>query len=137
MSEEQKAEYVAHCAGCGGPLQRTAAMGPWGCSTKRCAGNLGPPARPEFEAFKARVLENPEARAAYEKAQRRRDPEVYIDTNDWWIGYYRGDSHHYVCPLPTVVIRWRRRTPIRPDMPPPAQPSSATAATPHHETGTG
>lgn len=22
----------------------------------------------------------------------------YIDTNDWWIGYYRGDRHHYVCP---------------------------------------
>lgn len=35
--------------------------------------------------------------------------KVYIDTNDWWIGYYRGDTHHYVCPLPTVVIRWTRR----------------------------
>jgi hypothetical protein len=34
--------------------------------------------------------------------------KVYIDTRDWWIGYYRGDTHHYVCPLPTVVIRWRR-----------------------------
>lgn len=33
---------------------------------------------------------------------------VYIDTNDWWIGYYRGDTHHYVCPLPAVVIRWNR-----------------------------
>lgn len=35
--------------------------------------------------------------------------KVYIEPNDWWIGYYRGDTHHYVCPLPTVVIRWRRR----------------------------
>jgi len=33
---------------------------------------------------------------------------TYIDTNDWWIGYYRGPNHHYVCPLPTLVIRWRR-----------------------------
>lgn len=27
---------------------------------------------------------------------------VYIDTADWWIGYYRGPNHHYVCPLPTL-----------------------------------
>ncbi len=33
---------------------------------------------------------------------------VYFDFNDWWVGYYRGDTHHYVCPLPTLVIRWRR-----------------------------
>lgn len=33
---------------------------------------------------------------------------VYIDRRDWWVGYYRGDTHHYVCPLPTVVIRWAR-----------------------------
>lgn len=38
---------------------------------------------------------------------------AYRDTRDWWIGYYRGPHHHYVCPLPTLVIRWRRRcTPI-------------------------
>lgn len=36
--------------------------------------------------------------------------KVYIDRNDWWVGYYRGDRHHYVCPLPTVVIRWPRRS---------------------------
>jgi hypothetical protein len=36
---------------------------------------------------------------------------IYFDFRDWWIGYYRGDNHHYVCPLPTVVIRWRRRPP--------------------------
>lgn len=35
---------------------------------------------------------------------------VYIDRADWWIGYYRGPNHHYVCPLPTVVIRWKRRS---------------------------
>ena len=34
--------------------------------------------------------------------------KVYIDTNDWWVGYYRGPNHHYVCPLPTVVVRWAR-----------------------------
>lgn len=34
---------------------------------------------------------------------------VYIDPADWWIGYYRGPNHHYVCPLPTLVIRWPRR----------------------------
>lgn len=34
---------------------------------------------------------------------------VYIDTRDWWVGYYRGQMNHYVCPVPTVVIRWPRR----------------------------
>lgn len=34
---------------------------------------------------------------------------VYIEPRDWWVGYYRGDTHHYVCPLPCVVIRWKRR----------------------------
>jgi hypothetical protein len=33
---------------------------------------------------------------------------IYFDFNDWWVGYYRGPNHHYVCPLPTLVIRWRR-----------------------------
>jgi hypothetical protein len=33
---------------------------------------------------------------------------IYIDPADWWVGYYRGPNHHYVCLLPTVVIRWRR-----------------------------
>lgn len=36
---------------------------------------------------------------------------LYVDTRDWWIGYYRGQHNHYVCPLPTVVIRWARRGP--------------------------
>jgi hypothetical protein len=39
---------------------------------------------------------------------------VYFDFNDWWIGYYRGETNHYVCLLPTVVIRWERRPlPVR------------------------
>lgn len=33
---------------------------------------------------------------------------VYFEFNDWWIGYYRGDIPIYLCPLPTLVIRWRR-----------------------------
>jgi hypothetical protein len=33
---------------------------------------------------------------------------VYRDRNDWWVGYYRGLTHHYVCVIPTVVIRWTR-----------------------------
>ena len=37
-----------------------------------------------------------------------REVTLYRDRNDWWIGYYRGDQHHYVCLVPTVVIRWRR-----------------------------
>lgn len=40
---------------------------------------------------------------------------IYIDLRDWWIGYYRGDAHHYVCLLPTLVVRWNRLTaPTRP-----------------------
>jgi hypothetical protein len=35
--------------------------------------------------------------------------KVYIEPADWWIGYYRGPNHHYVCLLPLVVIRWPRR----------------------------
>lgn len=35
--------------------------------------------------------------------------KIYIDANDWWIGYYRSERHHYVCLLPTVVIRWKRK----------------------------
>lgn len=36
---------------------------------------------------------------------------IYLDFRDWWIGYYRSPTHHYVCTDPTVVIRWRRRLP--------------------------
>jgi hypothetical protein len=34
---------------------------------------------------------------------------VYLDFNDWWVGVYRGPNHWYLCPLPCVVVRWRRR----------------------------
>jgi hypothetical protein len=34
--------------------------------------------------------------------------KVYREPRDWWVGYYRGDTHHYVCVLPTIVIRWSR-----------------------------
>jgi hypothetical protein len=34
--------------------------------------------------------------------------KVYFDFHDWWIGYYKGESHHYVCVIPTFVIRWVR-----------------------------
>lgn len=39
--------------------------------------------------------------------------KVYLDLRDWWIGYYRGDDHHYVCVLPTVVVRWQRGGSLR------------------------
>jgi hypothetical protein len=38
---------------------------------------------------------------------------VYIEPRDWWVGYYRGGTHHYVCPLPCLVIRWARRREVR------------------------
>jgi hypothetical protein len=34
---------------------------------------------------------------------------VYHDPHDWWIGYYRGPDDNYVCPLPTIVVRWPRK----------------------------
>lgn len=37
------------------------------------------------------------------------DTRVYRDRDDWWVGYYRGPRDHFVCPLPTLVIRWPRR----------------------------
>lgn len=35
--------------------------------------------------------------------------KVYRDPADWWVGYYRGPHHGYVCLLPTIVIRWVAR----------------------------
>lgn len=34
---------------------------------------------------------------------------VYFDVHDWWVGYYMGVNAHFVCLLPTVVIRIRRK----------------------------
>jgi len=33
---------------------------------------------------------------------------VYIEPRDVWIGWYRDEKAHYVCPLPCVVLRWAR-----------------------------
>lgn len=38
---------------------------------------------------------------------------VYIEPRDLWIGVYVARDAVYVCPLPTIVIRWRRRQTIR------------------------
>lgn len=35
--------------------------------------------------------------------------KIYFDSNDWWIGVYRGVTHWYVCPIATLVIRINRR----------------------------
>jgi len=35
--------------------------------------------------------------------------KIYFDWRCWWIGYYRGATHHHVCLIPTVVVRWPRR----------------------------
>lgn len=42
--------------------------------------------------------------------------KMYLDRNDWWVGYYRGDTHHHVCPLPTLVIRWARFRSLAPEI---------------------
>lgn len=61
----------------------------------------------EFGAFAERVLADPVARSAFLRSQRR--PVVFWEPRDVWIGYYRGDTHHYVCPIPCLVIRWPRK----------------------------
>lgn len=35
---------------------------------------------------------------------------IYIDTHDWWVGYYRGENYHFICPLPTLVVRIAKTT---------------------------
>jgi hypothetical protein len=39
---------------------------------------------------------------------------IYIDTNDQWIGRYRGPNHNYICIIPCIVIRLRRKRPQEP-----------------------
>lgn len=34
--------------------------------------------------------------------------KVYWDFRDWWVGLYVGETHYYVCPVPTLVIRINR-----------------------------
>lgn len=36
---------------------------------------------------------------------------VYFDFADWWVGLYIGPNHLYICPIPTLVIRVKRRSP--------------------------
>jgi hypothetical protein len=48
------------------------------------------------------------AAAQAELIEAKRGAQIYIDWNDWWIGYYRGSHYHFVIPVPCVVIRWRR-----------------------------
>jgi hypothetical protein len=40
---------------------------------------------------------------------KRKPMKLYFDSRDWWIGYFRGEDHHYVCLIPTLVFRWERR----------------------------
>lgn len=47
-----------------------------------------------------------------------RGVDVYVEKRDWWIGYYRSDTYHYVCPLPCLVIRWLRRVEPAPNFEP-------------------
>ena len=35
--------------------------------------------------------------------------KIYVDLRRWWIGYEFDDTHHHVCIVPVVVIRWPRR----------------------------
>jgi hypothetical protein len=35
---------------------------------------------------------------------------VYVEPIDLWVGVYLADDAIYVCPVPTVVLRWSRTT---------------------------
>lgn len=35
--------------------------------------------------------------------------EIYLNFDDQWVGRYRGDTHNYVCPVPCLVIQWKRK----------------------------
>jgi hypothetical protein len=67
--------------------------------TYQCAG---------FSGYHERATTTPEQSTTTAAPGRGGTVKVYIDTADWWVGYYRGPNHHYVCPLPTVVMRWPR-----------------------------
>jgi hypothetical protein len=63
---------------------------------------------PEQIQFWADLVSGRPIRPPATRWQRLRG-HVYLEPRDVWIGYYRGDRHHYVCLLPCVVIRWARR----------------------------
>ena len=33
---------------------------------------------------------------------------IYFEPRDLWVGAYIAESAIYVCPLPTLVLRWSR-----------------------------
>lgn len=33
---------------------------------------------------------------------------LYVEPRDVWVGLYAAPDAFYVCPLPTVVLRWQR-----------------------------
>jgi hypothetical protein len=35
---------------------------------------------------------------------------VYVEPRDAWVGAYVAPDAVYVCPLPFVVLRWKRRS---------------------------
>lgn len=39
----------------------------------------------------------------------RRPFRVEVEPRDVWVGYYRSDTRHHVCPLPCLVVSWWRR----------------------------
>jgi hypothetical protein len=43
------------------------------------------------------------------KRERLRGLRVQLDRRRCWVGYSRGRTRHHVCPIPCVVISWRRR----------------------------
>lgn len=34
---------------------------------------------------------------------------VLFEPRDTWLGWFRGKDAHYICLVPCVAIRWRRR----------------------------
>lgn len=81
-----------------------------------CTRALGAPAGEPWPVFVREAEVGPILRDPYcpihgDSALARRQRwsvRIYVDFRDWWIGYYRGDEHHYVCVLPCLVIRWPR-----------------------------
>jgi hypothetical protein len=40
--------------------------------------------------------------------------KIYLDNRDWWVGWYRGTEHHYICLLPCIVLRVTRKASATP-----------------------
>jgi hypothetical protein len=34
---------------------------------------------------------------------------IYIEPRDLWVGAYISETAIYICPLPMLVLKWRRR----------------------------